>query len=47
VPQCHLGTIKVEKVHELDRPALSERSVIDAFRFVVEFQFDWEDFDKF
>jgi hypothetical protein len=37
MPQGHFGSIKVEKVHELDCPALSERLVIHAARFVVQF----------
>ena len=45
--QCHLSSVKVEEVHELDRSALAECGQIDALRFVVELQFHRVDFDMF
>lgn len=45
--QRHLGTLKVEKVHELDRSALAQRRVVDTLGLVVEFQLYGEDLDTF
>lgn len=45
MPQRHLGTLKVEKVHQLNRPALPQRRVVDALRLVVELELHGEDLD--
>jgi len=47
MPKRHLGAIKVEKVHQLDRLALPQGGIVDALGLVVELELDWEDLHEF
>ena len=47
VTKGHFRPIEMEEIHEFDRPALLQRSIIDPTGFVIEFEVNWEDFSKF
>lgn len=47
VTKSHFCPIEMEEIHELDRPALLQRPIIDPAGLVIEFEVDWENFSKF
>ena len=45
--QCHLRTVKMEEIHQFDRPSLPQRSVVYPSWFIIQFQYDWIDLCSF
>jgi len=45
LPQSHLCAVKVEEIHQFDRPSLSQGGEIDPLGLIVELDFDRVDLD--
>jgi hypothetical protein len=47
MPQCHFSSIEMEKVHQFHSLAIPQRSEINSFRLIIQFELNWIYFDVF